>query len=487
MLFNSVNFIVFFPIVVLAYFILPRKIRYIWLLVASYYFYMSWNAKYAVLILATTVITYFSGLLIEKYGSKKWIVAASILTNLGALFYFKYFNFAISIMQQCLGRANIQLNISEFDIILPVGISFYTFQALSYTIDVYRKDTKAEHNFLRYALFVSFFPQLVAGPIERSKDLLKQLKVDRAFEFDRFRNGIAMMIWGYFLKIVLADRIAVFVDKVYGDIDTYAGMYLVVASVFFGIQIYCDFYGYSSIAKGAACVLGIDLTENFDVPYLAVSVSEFWRRWHVSLMTWFRDYLYIPLGGSRKGKLRKYMNEMIVFLLSGLWHGASLSFVVWGGLNGLYQVVGEILEPIRLKAIKIFHLQRESFAHRLVRTIFTFILVDFTWIFFRAGRLGYSIEVIKSMVSVHNPWIFFDESIYDCGLDHKYFLLVLVCLMILVFADICKYKGIKIRHFVFKQDYWFRWAFFALSIVLISLFGVWGPEYNETNFIYFQF
>jgi D-alanyl-lipoteichoic acid acyltransferase DltB (MBOAT superfamily) len=342
MLFNSAQFLIFFPIVTLVYFVIPEKIRYIWLLLSSYYFYMCWNAEYALLILTTTVITYFSGILIEKIKKsdageagktrkKKMVVSLSVVCNLAILFYFKYTNFALAVMGDIFSRVNIQMNIPQFDVILPVGISFYTFQALSYTMDVYRDDIYAEKNFFRYALFVSFFPQLVAGPIERSKNLLKQLAVPKKFDFDMAREGLLLMLWGYFLKMVLADRIAIFVDTVYGEPETYAGYYLILATVFFAFQIYCDFAGYSTIAMGAAKILGINLMGNFDAPYLSVSVAEFWRKWHISLTSWFKDYLYIPLGGSRKGKVRKYVNKMIVFLVSGLWHGASFAYVIWGG------------------------------------------------------------------------------------------------------------------------------------------------------------
>ena len=334
MLFNSFQFLIFFPIVLIVYYVLPNKIKYFWLLVASYYFYMCWNAKYALLILASTIITYISGLLIDKVKNsdktekskdtlKKWVVAGSFITNLGILFYFKYINFTLNIITQVLGKVHIQLNAPVFDIILPVGISFYTFQALSYTMDVYRGEIYAEKNFFRYALFVSFFPQLVAGPIERSKNLLKQLAVPKKFDFVKARDGFLLMIWGYFLKVVLADRIAIFVDTVYGDYQTFNGWYIAVATILFAVQIYCDFAGYSTIAMGAAEILGIDLMENFDAPYLSASVADFWRRWHISLTSWFKDYLYIPLGGSRKGKVRKYINKLIVFLVSGLWHGAN--------------------------------------------------------------------------------------------------------------------------------------------------------------------
>lgn len=499
LLFNSLQFLVFFPIVLLVYYIIPSKIRYIWLLIASYYFYMCWNAKYALLLLFSTIVTYLSGILMEhiknkegisaerKVRLKKWCVAGSFVLNLSVLFFFKYFEFAVTNINHIFSLIKVELNIPTFDVLLPVGISFYTFQALSYTMDIYRDEIYAEKNFLRYALFVSFFPQLVAGPIERSKNLLKQLAVPTKINWDMARQGLLLMLWGYFLKIVLADRIAIFVDTVYGDYHKYGGFYIIVATLLFAVQIYCDFYGYSTIAMGAAMILGIKLMENFDAPYLSKSVAEFWRRWHISLSSWFRDYLYIPLGGNRKGKFRKYFNLMVVFLTSGLWHGAQWSFVVWGGLNGIYQIIGSILKPVRDKLVSVFELRRETFSHKLFKVISTFVLVDFAWLFFRASSFRDALAMIKSMFTEYNPWILFDDSLYNCGLDIKNFSLMLIAIGILIIADIFKYKGIKISEAILKQEYWFRWLVFSVSAALILLFGIWGSSYDAANFIYFQF
>lgn len=498
MLFNSIEFLIFFPIVLLLYFIIPNKVKYLLLLAASYFFYMCWNVKYVLLILATTIVTYISGILLEKVKAKdleerilarkkNMIVAASCIANLGILFYFKYINFALDILSDVFSIIHVKLNVPTFDIILPVGISFYTFQALSYTVDVYRDEIYAEKNFFRYALFVSFFPQLVAGPIERSKNLLKQLVVPQKFNFENFREGFLLMLWGYFLKIVMADRIAIFVDTVYGNYFTYGGCYLIVATILFAFQIYCDFAGYSVIAMGAAKILGISLMENFDAPYLSTSVTEFWRRWHISLTSWFKDYLYIPLGGSRKGKLRKYLNKMLVFLVSGLWHGAQFSYVAWGGLNGLYQVIGEILQPFRDKAVKVLRLNRDSLGHKLLHVIGTFILVDFSWIFFRANRFMDAFEIIRQMFTVNNSWILFDGSLYDCGLDIKNYWVMIFGIAVLLIVDLCKIKGIAIREIIAKQDYWFKWIVIDAAIIILLVFGMWGSLYDEANFIYFQF
>lgn len=491
MLFNSLEFLIFFPIVLLVYYVLPQKVRYIWLLVASYYFYMCWNVKYVLLLLMSTVITYVSGLLIDKYKNrirtKKIIVALSLITNLGILFFFKYVNFALALVTKVFSMVDIDVYMPNFDIILPVGISFYTFQALSYTIDVYRGDIYSEKNFARYALFVSFFPQLVAGPIERSKNLLIQLSTTKRFNYEKAKEGFLLMLWGFFLKLVLADRIAMFVDTVYGDVDTYQGILVLIATVLFAFQIYCDFAGYSTIAMGAAMILDIRLMENFSAPYLATSVSDFWRRWHISLTSWFKDYLYIPLGGNRKGRLRKYLNQMIVFLVSGIWHGASLSFAVWGGLNGMYQVIGDLLKPIRKRLCELFDLNRNSFGHRLLSGLVTFVLIDFSWIFFRAQGIGAALKTIRSIYPLNNFWVIFDGTLFTLGVDSANFVVMFLSLGALVFADICKNRKICIRKVILEQDWWFRCLTVTLSVLVIFVFGVWGNISGNTQFIYFQF
>ena len=498
MLFNSVGFLIFFPIVLLVYYAIPQRIRYLWLLAASYYFYMCWNAKYALLILTSTVITYTSGLLLEKVKRlqvdelrkvryKKSVVALSFVSNMGILCYFKYVNFFLFNLSRVFALIHLELSVPAVDVMLPVGISFYTFQALSYTVDVYRNEIYAEKNFFRYALFVSFFPQLVAGPIERSKNLLRQLAMPKKFDYDMAREGFLLMLWGFFLKLVIADRIAVFVDAVYGDYTKYGGYYLIVATVLFAIQIYCDFSGYSTIAMGAARFLGIRMTENFNAPYLSLSVGEFWRNWHISLTSWFKDYLYIPLGGSRKGKWRKYFNKMTVFLVSGLWHGAQFTYIAWGGLNGLYQIIGEALQPVRDRAVSRLGLHRESIGHKAARVFITFVLVDFSWIFFRAQSMNDAFHIIGSIFGADNPWIIPDGSLYECGLDVRNFRLLAVCIAVLLFADLMKRRGVKVREVILEQDGWFRWIFIAVSVCFVLLFGKYGKRLDSAAFIYFQF
>lgn len=339
MLFNSIDFLVFFPIVALIYFIFPRRIRYIWLLLSSYYFYMCWDPVMIFLLWGVTLISWLLGLGLERTvvrsRATKGFLAAGCVILLGVLGYFKYTGFVVQSMNRLLEFVSLH-PIPQHDVILPVGISFFTFQALGYVIDVYRGNVKAEKNILRYALFVAFFPQLLSGPIGRAESLLKQIWEDServVWNYERIVSGLIVMLWGFFLKLVIADRAAILVDQVFQNYQQYQMVALCVGAVVYAIQIYCDFMGYSTIALGAARVLGFELIDNFNTPYFASSVSDFWRRWHISLSTWFRDYLYIPLGGNRHGKWKQYRNILITFAVSGLWHGASWNFVIWGGYS----------------------------------------------------------------------------------------------------------------------------------------------------------
>ena len=491
MLFNSVPFLMFFPLVLAVHFVLPKRVRYLWLLAASYYFYMCWNPAYALLMLTSTAITYLSGLLIDRARKAekpaKLYVGLSFLLNLAILFFFKYYQFAADSIIAALAQFGVSWEAPKLDVLLPVGISFYTFQALSYTMDVYRGEVEAERNFFRYALFVSFFPQLVAGPIERSKNLLQQLREPKPFEPENVKNGAAMMLWGYFQKMVIADRAATLVDHVFANYQAYAGYSLAVAVAVFAVQIYCDFGGYSAIAIGAAKVLGVDLMQNFRQPYFALSVSGFWRRWHISLSTWFRDYLYIPLGGNRKGPLRKYLNVMITFLLSGLWHGANWTYVIWGGLNGLFQVIGDLKDKLLKKLNLGRFINRECFSYRLFQRLFTFVLICLTWVFFRAESITEAIGYFEQMFSVHNPWIFFDQTLYTLGLSRLELGILLFSIGVLLAVDIAHEHGVSLRERLSKQNLVFRWMVYIGAIVFILIYGIYGPGYNAAQFIYFQF
>lgn len=348
MLFNSSDYIFFLVVVVLFNMLLSEKIRPIWLLGASWYFYMQWNLKYILLMLGTILVTYFAGLLIERKHDKR-ILFASIVVLIIVLALYKYLSFFTEIINTVLGIFNVGYRVDSYiKLVLPVGVSFFTLQSIGYVIDVWRGECKAERNFVYYALFISFFPQLVAGPIERSENMLPQLKKKNELTWDIFRKGILLILYGLFCKMVIADRLALIVDAIYGSPEQFGGFFIIIATIAFAFQIYCDFYGYSTIARGPALLLGVKLVDNFEAPYLAKSVKEFWRRWHISLSYWFRDYVYIPLGGNRKGFKRKESNLLFVFSLSGLWHGASVTFIIWGFLNGLYQIIRDVINRIPL-------------------------------------------------------------------------------------------------------------------------------------------
>lgn len=495
MLFNSLNFLIFFPIVTLIYFVIPQRIRYIWLLVCSYYFYMCWNAEYAVLLFVSTFITWLSGIAINKTEGKdeeeqlrrRGIVAISFILNLSILFFFKYTGFLATNLNRAFGLIGIQLVIPKFDILLPVGISFYIFQALSYTVDVYRGDVRVEKNLLRYMLFVSFFPQLVAGPIERSSHLLDQFYEKHQFDYDRVCRGLMVMLWGGFQKVLVADRLAVLVDQVFNYNSYYEGFEILVAAVFFAFQIYCDFAGYSNIAIGASQVLGFDLMQNFRQPYLAGNIADFWRRWHISLTSWFKDYLYIPLGGNKKGKWKKYRNIMVVFLTSGIWHGANWTYVIWGGLNGIFQIIGAETSNLRSCIKNRLGIREKSFSWRILSTLVTFALVDLTWIFFRAASLKDAVSIIQKLFSVFNPWVLVDGTLYELGLSKIDFWIGILAIIVLLVVDLLHEKGIQLREAILRQNLWFRWIIYFTVIFSILIFGFYGPNYDAAQFIYFQF
>ena len=494
MIFNSIDFLIFFPVVTLIYAVIPKRARCIWLLITSYYFYMCWNAKYALLIAFSTVVTYAAGLLIGRLkdsGAKKWVMAGGFVINLGILFFFKYFDFLLVNLNRLLTHFSVQGIRNPFDILLPVGISFYTFQALGYLVDVYRGECEAEKNLLRYALFVSFFPQLVAGPIERSKNLfgqIREMERNTLLSMEAMVQGFILMLWGLFMKMVIADRVAIFVDKVFEQTFAIGTVEAVFGAVGFAIQIYCDFGGYSAIAIGAAKVMGFDLMENFNTPYFAVSIQDFWRRWHISLSTWFRDYVYIPLGGSRRGRLRKYANLMITFLLSGLWHGAAFTYILWGFIHGLYHVIGDILKPVRKKGIELLKIRTDVFSFRFGQAAITFTLTTFAWIFFRAESLKRAFLYVKNLFTRWNPWVFFDESLFTFGLDRREAGILFAALIALIIVDLVRYwKGINLGEALCRQNLVFRWAVMISLVVVVTVYGVYGIDFDSAKFIYFTF
>lgn len=469
MLFNSIAFLLFFPIVCALYFFIPAKlirVRNILLLVASYYFYMNWKPAYALLLLTSTAVTYLAALGIghfEEKRKKKLCLVSSLVLNLAILFLFKYYNFLSSNIEAALQSSGLAINIPEFGLLLPVGISFYTFQALGYSIDVYRGTTKVEHDFFTYALFVSFFPQLVAGPIERSNNLLPQFRREHHFDYDSVMAGVRLMVWGYFMKLVLADRCGLYVDVIFNNVDKHNGGSYLVASLLFPFQIYGDFAGYSLIAIGVARVLGFHLMENFRRPYFACTVGEFWHRWHISLSTWFKDYVYIPLGGNRVGRMRNYFNLFVTFVVSGIWHGANWTFLCWGSLHGVLLCIEKALG---------FSKRRFSGMEKFLHWAVTFVLVCFAWIMFRANNLSDAITIATGIFT--NPGVPY--------LDYATFIAVGMAMIVLLAKEFADEYQWKTR--IAESDSWLvRHVYLVVMISYIILFGVLGGD----QFIYFQF
>lgn len=484
MLFHSLAFAIFFPTVVLLYFMLPKNFKNYWLLFASYVFYMGWNPKYALLLLACTVFTYFGAIAVnycQNTKNKKYIIALVLLAVFGILLYFKYTNFLLESLLAFLNMFHLHVTIPKFDIILPVGISFFTFQAAGYLIDVYRKETPLEKNFFRYALFVSFFPQLVAGPIERSNNLLKQMHKTYSFSYRRIRQGLLIMLWGYFLKLVIADRCAIIADTAFSNSCEYTGIQLIVGAIAFSIQIYCDFMGYSTIARGAGKVLGYNLIDNFKQPYFSTSIRDFWRRWHISLSFWLKDYVYIPLGGGEAycGRFRHYLNIIITFLISGLWHGANWKFVLWGAIHGCCIVLESIFKPLKNYLIDLFKINKNNIYWRALLVIKTFIIINIAWVFFRAENIKSAFVYLWHCTQL--------QCIGDIsckfGLNGRNWCVLIPALCILIFFSVLRERNIPILKWFDNKNIIIRYlVYWILLLFIASSLDMLGKE-----FIYFQF
>ena len=483
----SIYFLIFIAVVATVNYILPQKVRPYWLLLANFAFYASYKLTGLAVIIAGIIISYIAGRLIQRRPEKgKMILAGTIVVLVGSLAYFKYtvlLGATIRNIQELVkGSSEFRLE----SVLIPLGISYFLLQMIGYVVDVYRGKVDANGSIVNYALFVSFFPTVVSGPIERAGNMLPQYEKLPGFNEDNVKRGLLQIIWGFFLKMIVADRLGVIVNTVNSNPVAYKGTVVLIAAFMYSLQIYTDFGGYSSIAIGSARVLGIKVMDNFNSPFMATSVAELWRRWHISLSTWFRDYVYIPLGGNRKGTVRKYLNLLITFFVSGLWHGAAWTYAIWGLINGVFQVIGMIMMPVRNKVVEILHIDREAFSHRLLKAVCTFFLFSFAVIFFGKDTFAQAILIIKNMWQF-TPWVLTDGTMYTLGLDRPAFNLMLLGLMLMVIADIAKYKGIDIPDTISRQSLWIRWCIYIGALVLIAVCGVWGHGYDATSFIYVQF
>ena len=473
MIFNSFNFIILFPLLFLLYYVIParfQKARNIFLLLVSYLLYANWKPAYVLILMAVTTVTYCVARVMETADErKKIVVLGGVILTLLPLLVFKYYNFINENVFDLLSTFGMKFQLPGLNWAIPMGISFFTFQALGYMLDVYHRRIKAERDFLTYALFVSFFPSIVAGPINKASLVIPQLKAMRPyFDYDKAVAGLKMLLWGMFMKVVVADRVGLYVDTVLPSYMNYTGVTCFFASVLYSVQIYADFAGYSLMALGVGKVLGFELTENFRRPYFSISITDFWHRWHISLSTWLKDYVYIPLGGSRCSKVRNYWNIFVTFLVSGIWHGANWTFVVWGCLHGVFQIVEKVLGIQKMKSGKGYV--------RVVRILATFILVTFAWIFFRMPTLEDACGVVTRIFDPNLP-----KTLYVHGFTVTTY--IAIGLSILLFKDI-RDEFFPNHLLIFENRHLVvRWAGYLFVMVIILMAGVFGAD----QFIYANF
>lgn len=495
MFFNSLHFAIFLPLVVAIYYLLPPRRRWMFMLAASYYFYMCWKVEYVVLIAASTVIDYWASLRMancpDRRGRRPYL-AFSLVTNLGLLFAFKYFNFINESARAAFQHFNLAYSIPYFNVLLPAGISFYTFQTLSYTIDVYRGHTPAERHLGIFALYVSFFPQLVAGPIERSGHLLPQMRQTGPFEYNRTISGLKLIMWGMFKKVVIADRVGVMVATIFANPRQYSGIEFILGACFFAYQVYCDFSAYSDIAIGSAKIFNVDLMENFRRPFHARTLGQLWSRWHISLTTWFRDYLYIPLGGSRRGKPRAYLNVMTIFLVSGFWHGAAWTYVIWGAIHGLFMAAELATASWRARLRDALRLHDRHPIVMALGIAYTMTVFNFALLIFRAHSTSDAFYMISHLFDgvgefatrlLSGDLLIAKTVMRQFGLAQREIVILVAAILILETAQVLQRRG-SLRLQIAGLPMAVRWSlWYGLTGAVLFL----GAFNMSTQFIYFQF
>lgn len=477
--FISINFYVFLCAVVCIYYIFPRKARWVVLLCGSLLFYYLASGATIWIFLGMIALSYACALLNEKLqtGTRKWIrravLAGSLLVTAAPL--------TISKGRELFVASFLHQNADNW--IIPLGLSFFTLQMLAYLVDVYQGKCKAQRNPFKYALFVSFFPQILQGPIPRYEQLQEQLCEGHAFDEKEFSKGLQLIIWGFFLKLMIADKAAVIVDTVFANYSMYRGCYILVAGILYSIQLYADFLACVSIAKGVAELFGVKLADNFRHPYMATSIKDFWGRWHISLSSWLRDYIYIPLGGSRKGKIRKYFNLAVTFLMSGFWHGAGIRYIFWGCMHATYYIAGDVTKKYKDRIYTLLGMPEGCAARRWIQRIGTFFWVMLAWIIFRARSLKEGIVIIDCMFRTYNPWIFFDDSLFKLGLEWKECFVLAASILLLMKVSMMQEK-MCIRDKILQQPLLIRWILYIATIIVIYVFGTYGFGFNAQDFIY---
>lgn len=483
MTYTLLGFYILLFIVLVLYYMMPLRFRWMALFIGSIVFYYLACGKGCLPLFVTALLSYALGLQIqsfrEKYASSHrglqgLVLFLSLLIILLPWLLMKNGSFILPVL----------LHKSAFVWIVPLGISFYTLQIVSYLVDVRRGRVDAQKNPAKYLLFVLFFPQIVQGPIPRYEQLAGQLYEGHRFHEERFVKGLQLILWGFFLKFMIADKADIVVCAVFDSPEKYAGYYILVAAVLYSIELYADFMACVSISQGAAGLFGIALADNFKRPYFSTSIQEFWRRWHISLSTWLRDYIYIPLGGGRKGVLRKYGNLIITFAFSAVWHGSGYKFLFWGMMHVAYQIIGNLTIPLKNRFYRFLGLSEQSGMRKMIQRIGVFFWVMLAWIIFRANSLRIGLQMIKKMLFVQNPWIFFDDSLLRLGLGWKEWCILLLSILLLLYVSILQEKGMAVREMILHKSVYIRWTLYILTILCIMIFGTYGFGYQGQNFIY---
>lgn len=530
--FISATFIVFVVILAGVYFVAPDKVKWLALLAGSYIFYMASSVKLLVFLIFTTAVTFVCGLVLGDMNNKlaaylkehkqeltkeekkvlknqtskkkRYVVALAVLINLGLLVFLKYFNFIGGNLNSLLLRFGVERTIPTLNLLLPLGISFYTLQSIAYIVDLYRGKYQPDRNFLKFSLFMSFFPQIIQGPIARYDQLAHQLYEPHKFEYTRVTQGVQLILWGFMKKLILADRLAVAVNLIFDNPESYEGFLLFFAAAGYGLQVYADFSGGMDIARGAAQILGIQLELNFERPYFSTSISDFWRRWHITLGSWMKDYVFYPLSLSKAfaklgkrtrkifgnyvgKKLPTFLSFFIVFLLVGVWHGSSWKYVAYGIWNGTIIVSSILLEPFYEKCLEKCHVNTKCFSWKFFQIVRTFILCSFGRFFSRAISCMTAVDMIKRTLTNPNPWVFFDGSFLELGLEYKDFYVLYIAILVLLVVGIMQEKGIHIREKIAEQNLYFRWMIYIGAVVAVLVYGNYGSGYSASEFIYQQF
>lgn len=479
----SLSYYILVVIAVGLYYLVPRKRRWIilWLASAGFYFLAMKNIAQLLVFAGSVLISYLAGRLLQNVrkqnvtkGIEKMLLAISIFLSAAPLLISKAGDFVTGSI----------LHRPMIDWILPLGLSFYTMQIIAYLVDIYRGKIAPQENLLKYSLFVSFFPLIIQGPISRYDQLGEQLFTGHPYESQNLMKGIQLIIWGFFLKLVIADKAAVVVNTVFGQNEMYVGCYVLVAAILYSLQLYADFLSCVTMSRGVAQLFGIDVIHNFNHPYFSTSIKEFWRRWHISLSHWLRDYIYIPLGGNRRGKVAKYINLIITFAVSGLWHGGSWKYLFWGLMHAGYQIAGELTYPIRDALFEKNRLPKGAKLRKIIGQAFTFVFVMFAWIIFRASSLKTGIKMIVSVFADFNPWILFNGSVYSLGLSHREFEVLFAAVLVLIFVSVLQERGVRLREWFSKQNTVIRWVIYLCAIWCIWIFGTYGFGFNAQDFIY---